>query len=96
MVPLFAAAVAASAWEGFAAGVSLGLAVYKATKSQDPLLYNMRKVGDTMYPFAGFVVALVLCELLKDEQYQEVFVWHYLQTLAKFMCVLRRNFVYCN
>lgn len=33
MVPLFAAAVAASAWEGFAAGVSLGLAVYKATKS---------------------------------------------------------------
>ena len=33
MLPLFAAAVAVSAWEGFAAGVSLGAAVYKATKS---------------------------------------------------------------
>ena len=32
MLPLFAAA-AVSAWEGFAAGVSLGVAVYKATKS---------------------------------------------------------------
>ena len=33
MLPLFAAAAAVSAWEGFAAGVSLGVAVYKATKS---------------------------------------------------------------
>ena len=33
MLPLFVAAAAASAWEGFAAGVSLGVAVYKATKS---------------------------------------------------------------
>jgi hypothetical protein len=27
----------------------------------------MRKVGDTMYPFAGFAVGLALCALLKDE-----------------------------
>ncbi len=33
MLPLFVAAAAASTWEGFAAGVSLGLAVYKASKS---------------------------------------------------------------
>ena len=33
MLHLFAAAAAVSAWEGFAAGVSLGVAVYKATKS---------------------------------------------------------------
>ena len=29
MLPLFAAAAAVSTWEGFAAGVSLGVAVYK-------------------------------------------------------------------
>ena len=33
MLPLFVAAATVSAWEGFAAGVSLGVAVYKATKS---------------------------------------------------------------
>ena len=33
MLPLFAAVAAVSTWEGFAAGVSLGVAVYKATKS---------------------------------------------------------------
>ena len=30
-------------------------------------MYNMRKVGDTMYPFAGFAVGLVLCALLDDK-----------------------------
>ena len=33
MLPLFAAAAAVSAWEGFAAGVSLGVVVYKSIKS---------------------------------------------------------------
>ena len=35
MLPLFAVALAASAWEGFAAGVSLGVSVYQAVKSDD-------------------------------------------------------------
>lgn len=35
MLPLFAAAAAAAAaWEGFAAGVLLGVSVYKAVKSE--------------------------------------------------------------
>ena len=34
MLPFFAAA-AAAAWEGFAAGVSLGVSVYQAVKSDD-------------------------------------------------------------
>jgi hypothetical protein len=33
MLPLFAAA--AAAWEGFAAGVLLGVSVYQAVKSDD-------------------------------------------------------------
>ena len=33
MLPLFAAAAAVSVWEGFAAGVSLGVSVYKAIQS---------------------------------------------------------------
>ena len=32
MFPVLAFVVAASAWEGFATGVGLGLTVYKATK----------------------------------------------------------------
>ena len=35
MLPFFAAAAAAAAWEGFAAGVSLGVSVYQAVKSDD-------------------------------------------------------------
>ena len=35
MLPLFAAIAAASAWEGFAAGVSLGVSAYQAVKSDD-------------------------------------------------------------
>ena len=35
MLPLFAAAAAAAAWEGFAEGVLLGVSVYKAVKSED-------------------------------------------------------------
>ena len=35
MLPLFAAAAAAAAWEGFAAGVLLGVSVYQAVKSDD-------------------------------------------------------------
>lgn len=35
MLPLFAAAAAVAAWEGFAAGVLLGVSVYKAVKSED-------------------------------------------------------------
>ena len=35
MLPLFAVVLAASAWEGFAAGASLGLTLYAATKSKD-------------------------------------------------------------
>ena len=34
MLPFFAVA-AAAAWEGFAAGVSLGVSVYQAVKSDD-------------------------------------------------------------
>mgnify|MGYP000073822648 FL=1 len=34
MLPLFAVALATSAWEGFAAGASLGLTLYAATKSK--------------------------------------------------------------
>jgi len=30
-------------------------------------MYNMRKVGETMYPYVGFAVGLALCALLKDE-----------------------------
>lgn len=35
MLPLFAVALAVSAWEGFAARASLGLTLYAATKSKD-------------------------------------------------------------
>ena len=35
MLPSFAAAAAVAAWEGFAAGVLLGVSVYKAVKSED-------------------------------------------------------------
>jgi len=33
--PLFATAETVAAWEGFAAGVLLGVSVYKAVKSED-------------------------------------------------------------
>ena len=35
MLPFLAAAAAAAAWEGFAAGVLLGVSVYQAVKSDD-------------------------------------------------------------
>lgn len=57
MLPLFAAAAAAAAWEGFAAGVLLGVSVYQAVKSDDQLLVDiLRKVDDSMYPYIGFAV----------------------------------------
>ena len=67
MLPLFAAAAAAAAWEGFAAGVLLGVSVYQAGKSDDQLLVDiLRKVDDSMYPYIGFAVGLIVCKLFED------------------------------
>ena len=67
MLPLFAAAAAAAAWEGFAAGVLLGVSVYQAVKSDDQLLVDiLRKVDDSMYPYIGFAVGLIVCKLCED------------------------------
>lgn len=68
MLPLFAAAAAAAAaWEGFAAGVLLGVSVYQAVKSDDQLLVDiLRKVDDSMYPYIGFAVGLIVCKLFED------------------------------
>lgn len=67
MLPLFPAAAAAAAWEGFAAGVLLGVSVYQAVKSDDQLLVDiLRKVDDSMYPYIGFAVGLIVCKLFED------------------------------
>ena len=67
MLPLFAAAAAAAAWEGFAAGVLLGVSVYQAVKSDDQLLVDiLRKVDDSMYTYIGFAVGLIVCKLFED------------------------------
>ena len=67
MLPLFAAAAAAAAWEGFAAGVLLGVSVYQAVKSDDQLLVDiLRKVDHSMYPYIGFAVGLIVCKLFED------------------------------
>ena len=68
MLPVLAFVAAASAWEGFATGVGLGLTVYKASKIKLQCYIGIfrKKVGDCMYPFVGFAVALVACALLED------------------------------
>ena len=68
MLPVLALVAAASAWEGFATGVGVGLAVYKASKIKLQCYISIfrKKVGDCMYPFVGFAVALVACALLED------------------------------
>ena len=67
MLPLFAAAAAAAAWEGFAAGVLLGVSVYQAVKSDNQLLVDiLRKVDDSMYPYIGFAVGLIVCKLFEN------------------------------
>ena len=51
----------------FAAGVLLGVSVYQAVKSDDQLLVDiLRKVDDSMYPYIGFAVGLIVCKLFED------------------------------
>ena len=65
--PLFATAATVAAWEGFAEGVLLGVSVYQAVKSDDQLLVDiLRKVDDSMYPYIGFAVGLIVCKLFED------------------------------
>ena len=67
MLPLFAVAAVPAAWEGFAAGGLLGVSVYQAVKSDDQLLVDiLRKVDDSMYPYIGFAVGLIVCKLFED------------------------------